>query len=115
MRAAKFDLVIEQGSTYNKRVQWNDAAGTAVNITGYTAFLEIKNTKEDADALISLAVGTGITLTTPTSGILDIAMTATQTAAFDFDRAVYDLVMVNGSTKYRLMEGNAVLIRRVTD
>lgn len=115
MRAAKFDLIIEQGATYNKRIQWKDSAGSAVNLSGYTAFLEIKNTKQDADALISLAVGTGITLTTPASGILDIAMTAVQTAALDFDRAVYDLLLVNGATKYRLMEGNVVLSRRVTD
>jgi len=115
MRAAKFDIIVEQGSTYNKRIQWKDSSGTAVNIAGYTAFLEVKNNKQETAALISLSIGSGITLTTPASGILDIAITATQTAAFDFDRAVYDLVLVNGSTKYRLMEGNVVLSRRVTD
>ena len=115
MRAAKYDLIVEQGSTYNKRVQWKDSAGVGVNITGFTAFLKIKDTKKDASAIISLSIGNGITATVPASGILDIGMTAAQTAVMNFDRAVYDLLLVNGSSKYRILEGNVVLSRRVTD
>lgn len=112
MRAGKFDIVVEEGVDYNKRIQWKDKTGSVVNLSGYTATFKAKNTKADSDDIISLAVGSGITLNA-SLGLIDIAMTATETAALDFDRAVYELVMINGSSKYRLLEGNLILSRKV--
>lgn len=62
------------------------------------------------------AIVHGITLTTPLSGILTLAMTAAETAALDFDVAGYDMEeeLADG-TVTPLLEGTFPLSREFTD
>lgn len=89
------NVKINSGDTMNLVVTVIDDAGAAVNITGYSATWKLA-VRNDASADVSKAVGSGITLTTPASGILTIALTAADTA----DRCgayVHELQLTDGS------------------
>lgn len=116
MGAAKYDFTIEQGATFSKTFTWKDSTKTAVNLTGYTARMSIKLTKDDTTAIKSLlSTGTSPNITLGgVAGTIIVAMTATETAALNFDKALYDLEMVNGVTITRLLEGDITLSKEVT-
>jgi len=66
--------------------------GVALDLTGGSAWFTIKEREVDSDAnaLLQLSVGAGITLTTPLSGIITVAFAAADTATLR-GKWVYDL------------------------
>ena len=57
-------------------------------------------------AVLDLSVGSGITLTTPASGIFDIEVDATTMAAITSDIYNYDLELVSGAGEvYEVLRG----------
>ncbi len=113
MAAGKLDIVIEEGADFSMTLTWLDNAGAAVDITGYTARMKVKEAV-GGTLIQSLTDGSGITLG-GTAGTVVIAMTAVQTAGYDFDWGVYDLELVTGGVVTRLVEGAVKFTREVTD
>ena len=125
MAAGKYSFIIEQGATTNLNVQWNDASGSAVDLTGYQARMQIRPTIEGSELYISLSSslspdGTGLNLSGSNSsyplesGSIGIFISAHSSSLLDFTKAVYDLEMVNGNYVTRLMEGYVNLSKNVT-
>ena len=105
------DLDCYQGASFDYTLTWN-AGGSAVNLTGYTARMQVRETTASTAVALSLTAGTGITLG-GTAGTIALALTATQTAAIDATPSgqyVYDLELVNGSTVTRLVEGTFIVL-----
>ena len=116
MSAGRFDLIIEQGATYTQTFTYETAAGVPINLTAYTAAMQIRESVEST-AVLATSSGTSpsITLTLGGSaGTIIVTMTATVTAAFAFDTAVYDLELTTGTTVLRLLEGEVKLSKEVT-
>jgi len=42
MAAGKYNLLIEQGATYQVEIQYKDSAGVAVDLTGYSGKLHTR-------------------------------------------------------------------------
>ena len=101
--AAIANLTIDQGATFSSDVTVKDANGNAFNLTGYTA------TAKMAKGYSSTRTRTTITCTInadPTTGIVTLSLTATETAALDAPaRYVYDLEITSGATVTRVIEG----------
>jgi hypothetical protein len=125
MAAGKYSFIIEQGATTNLNVQWNDASGSAVDLTGYQARMQIRPTIEGSELYISLSSslspdGTGLNLsgsngeTSLTSGSIGIYISAYSSSLLNFTEAFYDLEMVNGIEVTRLLEGKVRLSKNVT-
>jgi len=116
MLPAKHDFVIKEGSNFSRLIQWmQDDGTTPVNITGYTARMKIRNFKGDGgSALAEWDTDTEITIVNGSLGLIRIAVTAAATAALSFNRAVYDLELVDGDDVYCIMEGNVTLNKEVT-
>ena len=125
MAAGKYSFIIEQGATTNLNVQWTDASGSAVDLTGYQARMQIRPGIEASDVYISLSSslspdGTGLNLSgsngaTPlTSGSVGIYISAYSSSLLNFTEAYYDLEMVNGREVTRLLEGKVRLSKNVT-
>lgn len=112
------DLSLWAGSSWDYTLTWQ-SGGTAVNLSGYTAALKMRSDKQDADVLVHLATGSGITLG-GTAGTIALAMTAAQTAALGSALAyrdttlVYDLELDGGSQVTRLVEGMVTVSAEVT-
>lgn len=82
------ELFVYKGDTFSKEIPIQTAAGVAVDLqTGYTARMQIKETA-DSTKILELAVGSGLTLG---NGKITVAMTAAQTGAFDFTKALFDI------------------------
>lgn len=114
MIPGRLDLTISQGATFDDQFIWESGDGVAYNLTGFTARLQIRATKDDSTTLVSLTNGAGLTLG-GIAGTIDVLLSATTTAALSFTTAFWDLELVSGGgVVYRLLEGYVTLSKEVT-
>lgn len=111
----RFDIEINQGATYELTVTWKDSAGTAINLTGYSARMQVRETYSSSSTIVSLTNGSGITLG-GAAGTIAILISATTTAALTAPfSGVYDLELVSaGGVVTRLLQGAATVTPEVT-
>lgn len=115
MPAATNNLVIEQGATFPYQITWKSGdPAAAVNLTGYSARMQVRATAASPDTILSLTNGSGITLG-GAAGTIDILVSATATAALTPGKYVYDLELVSGGGQVtRLMAGTVTVTVEVT-
>lgn len=117
MSAGQVDLIIEQGTTWADSFTWETASGSAVDLTGWAAKLQIRK-KASASSAVLLELSTdngGITIPNPANGTVILAVSATDTAALAFTRAAYDLKLTSPSgAVVRLIEGAITVDPEVT-
>ena len=112
--AVSCNVTIDQGATWYLNVEYDNPNGTPVNLTSYTAALQIRSLPESATAVLSLSTGSGITITGAT-GLVAISATATQTRAIDEGTYYYDLEITSpAGVVTRLVQGQAVVTPEVT-
>jgi hypothetical protein len=111
----RLDMDCYQGASFDYTLTWQ-TGGTPVNLSGYTARMQVRDTYDGGSAVVSITSGTGITLG-GTAGTILVELTATQTAAIDATPSgqyVYDLELVSGSSVTRLVEGTFIVSPEVT-
>lgn len=117
MALAELDLEVDQGADYWHEWVWAtaDDAGveTPVNLTGYTARLEIR-AKVSSSTVLARAHSTLAvdgTITVDDEGVVRLEFTAATSSAWRWVSGVYDLELVSpGGDVTRLSEG-AVMVR----
>jgi len=127
MAAGKYSFVLEQGATTNFEIQYKDANGSAINLSGYSGKMQIKSDYADNNPTTYITLssslnadGTGLNFSgsngsTPTqSGSIGIYISAVSSSLLTFDTAKYDLEIVSGGTVSRLLEGNIKLSKQIT-
>lgn len=101
----------------------NSATGTYIsggiatvpmNLTGYTARLQVRSLPSDPDAVLTLTTENGGITITALTGFVAVTATATQTGSIDEGTYVYDIELVNGSIVTRLAQGQVVVSPEVT-
>ena len=80
-----------------------------VNLTGFTARMQIRETVESTTVLHSLTTENGGITLGGAAGTIALTISATDTAAFTFDTAVYDLEVVSGGGVVTEVASGAVL------
>lgn len=121
MAAGKYNLTIEQGTTINLTLLYKDSGSNPIDLTGYSAKMQIKSTYADKNPRTFLTLSsslnadnTGLTLG-GTSGSINIYVSAASSSAINFDSAIYDLEITSATgVVTRILEGNAKLNREVT-
>jgi hypothetical protein len=98
-----YNITCPQGATWDRTFTVT-IGGTALNLTGYTAAMQVRDSAGAATALISLTNGAGITLG-GTAGSVGVTIASTATAALSAGSYSYDLELNSGSTITRLLEG----------
>jgi len=98
-----YNITCPQGATWDRTFTVT-IGGTALNLTGYTAAMQVRDSAGAATALISLTNGSGITLG-GTAGSVGVTIASTATAALSAGSYSYDLELNSGSTITRLLEG----------
>ena len=112
--AAIANLRIDQGATFTSDVTVTNSNGDAFDLTGYTASAKM------AKGYASTRTRTSITTTInsdPTTGIIQLSLTADQTNALDAPaRYVYDveITQTSDSTITRVIEGIITVSPSVT-
>jgi len=111
----KLNLVAYQGASWDYTLTWL-AGGTPVNLTGYQARMQVRESYDASTPILSLTAGTGITLG-GTAGTIYLEASATTTAAFDGvpnKQYIYDLELENAGIETRLVEGTFTVNPEVT-
>lgn len=103
MVAAKYNITMEQGATYNAEL---DVSEVFPSLTGYSARMQARPTIESSTKYLDLSSDTqGITLDLVNRKIT-ISVPAVTTATHTFSTALYDLELEDGSGNVvRLLEG----------
>lgn len=115
MSAGYLDLYIEQGATYNQPIVWKDSSGVAVNLTGYTARMQVRKTISATTPIITLTTENGRITLGGANGTITLNITATDTAALEQFAGVYDLELQSYSGFVtRLLEGQVTVSKEVT-
>lgn len=115
-QAGKLNIVIEQGTTFNPVLTYTDNSvpPVAIDLSGYTARMQIRLKQTDAAFIEELTDGNGITLG-GVAGTIALFISDTDTAAFTFTSAVYDLELIDGSgIVIRLLTGTITLSTETT-
>jgi hypothetical protein len=110
MAAGKYNILIEQGATFKKVIRLLDQAGTPTNLTGGTVSAFCKARVTDATPLFTFTIVVEDVL----DGTFSLNLTKAQTELLNFTTAVYDIEIDIGGIVTRILEGNVVLSRGVT-
>lgn len=115
MAAAYFDILIEQGATFRKTFVWKDSNETPIDITGYTARMQLRRKKSSTTAEHSATTENGGITLGGALGTVDVLIPATTTADFSWTTGVYDLELDDGTGVItRLVEGGVEVSKEVT-
>jgi hypothetical protein len=125
MPAGKYNLLIEQGATFELELQYKDSNGVVVDLTGYSGRLQIRPSIGSPTAYLCLSSslnpdGTGLNFsgsngsTPPSSGSIGVYISAITSSLLTFNTGVYDLEIASGSFVTRLLQGNVQLSKEVT-
>ena len=125
MAAGKYNIVIEQGATYQVEIQYRDSNNVAIDLSGYNGRMQIRPSIDSTTVYVALSSslnsdGTGLNFsgsngtTPPTSGSIGIFISATSSSLLTFPAGVYDLEIQSGSIVTRLLQGNVQLSKEVT-
>lgn len=113
--AGQHDFTIEQGADFARTLTWKDSSGTAVNLAGYSARMQIRGNVEDADIALELTTANGRIALGGAAGTITLSANASATGGLSIASGVYDLELVSSSgVVTRLLEGNIILSKEVT-
>lgn len=108
--AAFTELTLEQYATFSTTVNVEDAAGDAINLSGYAASSQIRKSYYSSTANNFTATVTGTA-----NGEITLSMTAANTGLLTPGRYLYDLVITAPSgVKTRVVEGIVTVTPGVT-
>jgi hypothetical protein len=115
MTATTFDTTIDQGADWYINFYYKDSAGAAINITGYSAAMQLRSEAASTTAALTLGTSAGGIAITGASGLVAVHATAEQTASVAAGTYVYDLEITSGAgIVTRLTQGNILVTPQVT-
>lgn len=116
MVAANHDITIEQGATFQLSLIWKQSTGTPVNLTGYTARMQVRRKYTSETPLLSFTTENGAIVLGGAAGTITVTGMATLTDDLPAPApGVYDLELVSPSgIVTRLVQGGAFITPEVT-
>jgi hypothetical protein len=125
MAAGKYSFTIEQGSTFERELIYQDSTGVPINLTNYSARMQIRPSPGSSTLYLTLSSslrsdGTGLNMNgltgviPTTSGTIGIVISAATSSLLTFDEAAYDLEIYSGSYASRIIEGKVKLSKEIT-
>ena len=115
MSAGFYNIFIEQGATFYQPLVWKDSAGTAIDVTNFTARMQVRRSLQSSDIIIALTTENGRITVGTDDGSIVLSISATDTAALSTFFGVYDLEVESPTgVVTRLLEGGVEVSREVT-
>jgi len=112
----KVHMYIPQGTTYGHKFIYKQASDESIiNLTGYTARLQIREKVTSTDSLYEATTEDGELTITGDEGEVYLEIPAATTTAWTWTKGVYDLEVISGTGKVlRIAEGNVKVSPEVT-
>lgn len=114
MTAGIYNATIDQGATWSVVITYKDSTGAAINLTGYTAAMQIRQQYNSTDADLTLTSPSNGIVITPLTGVVTVTITAAQTFTLAEGYYVYDIELTSGTYKDRLIQGQLTVAPEVT-
>ena len=103
------NIIIEQGSRYDRDIKLKDGSGNYIVLTGKTFQSQIRK-RADSSTILASFVFTVVDSTT-----VNMVLTSSVTAGLDFDTGVYDVEVTHSvDNTERFLEGSVTLSPNVT-
>ena len=113
--AGQKNFEVDQNATFRFVVEYKDDNGNAIDLTGASAKMQIRDTKGGAKLAVTLTSPSGGITIDGVDGKLTIKMTPTQTNKLFYPKSSYDLMVIDSNgNKIKLLEGFMTLSRSVT-
>jgi hypothetical protein len=116
MLAGRYNIVCDQGSTFEREIELMDSDETPYNLSGYTARMQVRREVDSTGTpLIELTTENGRISLFGTLGIIALALTPTETSSLSRG-GYYDLEIVQTSTGkvFKVLRGEFRLEKEVT-
>ena len=115
MLAGKYNMVCDQGSTFQRVLEIKDADGVAFPLTGYTARMQIRRDVDSTSSVMELTTDNGRISINAALGAITITLTPDLTATLTRS-GVYDLEIVKTATGVvnKVVRGEFRLEKEVT-
>jgi len=111
MAAGYQELFLEQGTDFSTSITLDDVNGDPYNLTGFTAKSQMRKSYYSTNATAQFT----ITISTPTSGVLNMSLPSANTANIAAGRYVYDVAIKDSTNAVtRVLEGIVNVLPRVT-
>jgi len=94
------NLVLEQGATFNANIQYLNSNKVPIPLVGYNVRSKMRTSYNAANAAAFVAV-----ITNAATGNITLSLTASETAALEYGRYVYDVEAYSGQVLVRVVEG----------
>jgi hypothetical protein len=114
MTAGIYNATIDQGSVWSVVLVYTDSNNVPVNLTGYTAAMQLRQNYNSEVANLTLTTANGGISIVGATGTITINATAVQTGLLDPGFYVYDLELTSGSNISRLIQGQLTVAEQVT-
>ena len=111
--SAKYNLVCEQGTTFNFQFQIKDD-DTPRNLTSYTATMTVRPFVGSTTTIVTASTANGRITIDAANGRITVNINSTTTAGFPAGRHDYDLIIDSGVTVTRVLEGRFIVTAAVT-
>lgn len=113
--AGTYNITADQGATFTRQLTWKNAAGSAIDLTSYTARMQVRSSIDAAGAaVLDLTTENSRIVLGGTAGTINLAVNAASMGSVDSGMYVYDLEMVLGSVVTRLVQGTFEVRGEVT-
>jgi len=108
-----YNFTLYQGADFDQTFTVTQG-GTALNFTGYSAAMQVREAADSTATLLSLTSDSGITLG-GTAGSVAVVITSAQSSAISSGSYAYDLELISGSNIVtRLLQGSFNVLGNVT-
>jgi len=116
MSAGYHHFIIEQGATFGQTLTLKDSSDTLINLTGYTsAEMDLRETPESSSEVITLTTANNRITLGGSAGTVTLSISAADTANLTAGDGVFDLEIVDGSSRvYRILEGTYTIRRNIS-
>ena len=113
MNPARYNINVYQGATFNLSPVWK-IGGIAVNLTGYTADMQVRQFTDTA-IITEMSTSNGRIVINGSAGQINITLDASQTGALTAGQYMYDLNVTDTSGNvYKILQGAFVVNASVT-
>lgn len=110
------NLVIKKGATFKKSMLYQDKDGNAIDLTGFTAEMQIRTGYGEEPIISTLTTENGKIILGGVLGSVDLLIGKEETKTFPVAaKDIYDLELLSPADEViRLIEGNVMITDNVT-
>jgi uncharacterized protein YdgA (DUF945 family) len=102
-----------QGTYYAKQLTFQDSDGNAVDISGQTFEMDIRDQADDTTALVTLTTeNDGLVITDGAAGELEIRITAANTDLLPVGKMVFDILRTDSDPGPTWMVGGSFKVKQ---